>query len=154
MSDWKRRTKDISLASLRPETANAFREHIERHNLGPILSEALICIQTDSEKPKKGLFGKAELVKMVVILTPRWLLWSIEQPNAKAVVLSAQLANIIVRDYAQTPFVKMVPDCGIEVSGMFTDASESVSAFIGLEEGEAGDRFKELIVKTVQAAKK
>lgn len=154
MSDWKRRTKEISFESLPPEMVNAFREHIDRYNLGPILSDALISIQTDSEKIKKGLFGKAELVKMIAVLTPRWLLWSVEEARAKPVVLSAQLSNITVQDYAQTPFVKLVPDSGIEVSGMFTDARESVSAFIGLEEGEAGDRFKELLIKATQDAKK
>ena len=83
MSDWKRQTKEISLESLPPEIANAVQRHIERYNLGAILADALMCIRTDSEKTRKGLFGKAETVKLAAIVTPLWLVWSVEQPNAK-----------------------------------------------------------------------
>ena len=154
MSDWKRRTKQVSLESLPSEMASAIQRHIERYNLGPVLSDALMCVHTASEKTKSGLFGSVETVKMAAIVTPRWLVWSVEQPDAKVAVLSAQLSNITVQDYAQTPFADMIPDSGIQVTGMFTNASESVSAFIGLEEGDAGDRFREIVIKAVQNAKK
>jgi hypothetical protein len=154
MSDWKRKTKEASLESLPPEMGSAIQRHIEQYNLGPILADALICIQTDSEKSKKGLFGKAEKVQMAAIVTPRWLVWSVDQPDSKATVLSAQLIHITVQDYAQTPFAKMVPDSGIEVSGLFTDASESASAFIGLEENAAGQKFRQTLIKAAADAKK
>ena len=48
----------------------------------------------------------------------------------------------------------MVPDSGAQVNGKFTDVSESASAFIGLEENEAGSKFKELLVNAAQDAKK
>ncbi len=53
-----------------------------------------------------------------------------------------------------TPFAKMVPDSGIEVNGKCTDAVENASAFIGLEENTVGNRFKETVIGTVQAAKR
>jgi hypothetical protein len=154
LSDWKRSTKEIPFESLPPEMAAAINQHIEGHNLGPILLDSLLCIQTDSEKVKKGLFGKAETVQVGAIVTPRWLVWAIHGANSQTVVLSAQLINITVQDYAQTSFAKMIPDSGIEVSGMFTDASESVSAFIGMEENAAGNQFRETIIKAAQDAKK
>ena len=133
MSEWKRKTKEVSLDNLSSEIRDAIQEHLEQYNLGPILSDALMCVQTDSEKTKKGLLGGAESVQMTAIVTPRWLVWAVDTPKAKPAVLSAQLIHATVQDYAQTPFAKMVLDSGIEVSGMFTDASESASAFIGLE---------------------
>ena len=154
MSDWNRRTREVAVESLPTETTNAIQRHIEQHNLGPILSEALMCVYTDSEKTKKGLFGRAETVRMAVILTPRWLVWSVEQPNAKAAVLSAQLIHVTIQDYAQTSFAELIPDCGIQVTGLFTNAGEGASAFIGLEENLAGNSFKDLTIKTAQAAKK
>ena len=154
MSDWKRTTKEIPFESLPPEIVSAINQHIEGHNFGPILLDSLICIQTDSEKVKKGLFGKAENVQVGAIVTPRWLLWAAHAAKTQTVVLSAQLINLTVQDYAQTSFAKLIPDSGIEVSGMFTDASESVSAFIGLEENAAGKKFRETIIKAAQAAKK
>ena len=153
MSDWKRQTKEVPFESLPTEVTSAIQRHIEQYNLGSILSDALMCVQTDSEK-KKGLFGKAEIIQMAAIVTPRWLVWSIDQPQTNPTVLSAQLIHVTVQDYAQTPFVKMVPDSGVQVSGMFTDASESASAFIGLEENAAGQRFRQILIEAAADAKK
>ena len=155
MSDWKRSTKEIPFERLPPQMVAAINQHIDQYNLGPILADALTCIQTDSEKVKKGWFGKAaEMVQVGAVVTPRWLVWAIHGTNTQIAVLSAQLINITVQDYAQTSFAKMIPDSGIEVSGMFTDASESASAFIGLEENAAGHQFKETMIKAAQDAKK
>lgn len=60
MSDWKRTTKEVTLDGLHPELITAIRSHVEKYNLGDILSDALMCIQTDSEKINKGFFGGAE----------------------------------------------------------------------------------------------
>jgi hypothetical protein len=64
------------------------------------------------------------------------------------------LINITVQDYAQTPFAKMISDSGVQVSGIFTDATESAGAFIGLDEGPAGKKFKEILIQAAQDAKK
>ena len=154
MSEWERKTKEVTLESLPSDVAAAIQQHVEQYNLDPVLSDALMCIQTDSEKVKQGLFGKTENVQMVAIVTPRWLVWSIDQPDKKPAVLSAQLIHVTVQDYSQTQFAKMVPDSGVEVSGMFTDASESASAFIGLDEGAAGQRFRQILIKAAADAKK
>jgi hypothetical protein len=71
MPDWKRTTKEIPFEALPPEMVSAIHGHIEQHNLGPILSDALMCIQTDSEKARLGLFGGTETVRMGVVVTPR-----------------------------------------------------------------------------------
>jgi hypothetical protein len=154
MSEWKRTTKEIPFENLPPDMSSAIKHYIERYNLGSILEDALMCIQTDSEKVKKGLFGRAETVQMGAIVTPRWLMWAVNGSKTPTTVLSAQLSNLTVQDYAQTPFMKMIPDSGIQVTGMFTDASESASAFIGLEENAVGDKFKELVIEAAQDAKK
>jgi hypothetical protein len=154
MSDWKRTTKEIPFESLPPEMVSAINKHIEQHNLGSILSDGLICIQTDSEKAKKGLFGVAEMVRVGAIVTPRWLVWAVSGTKTPITALSAQLRNVMVQDYAQTPFVKMIPDSGIDVSGLFTDAGESASAFIGMDESLAGRKFRDLAIKATQDAKK
>jgi hypothetical protein len=154
MREWMRTTKETPFESLPPELAAAIHEHIEQYHLGPILSDTLMSVQTDSEKIKKGLFGRAETVQVGAIVTPRWLVWASHGTKAPTAVLSAQLSNISIQDYAQTPFVKMIADSGIEVSGRFTDVTENISAFIGLEESLAGKRFKEIVIKAVQDAKK
>lgn len=154
MSDWKRQTREVTFESLPAEIASAIQRHIERYNLGPVLSDALMCVQTDSAKIKKGLFGRAETVQMAALVTPRWLVWSVDQDKKNPTALSAQLIHVTVQDYAQTPFVKMIPDSGIQVSGMFTDAGDSASAFIGLEENAAGQKFRQVLIKAAADAKK
>jgi len=56
MSDWQRKTQEIPFKNLPPEMMIAINRHIEQYNLGPILSDTLMCIQTDSEAVKKGPF--------------------------------------------------------------------------------------------------
>ena len=154
MSDWKRTTREVPFEGLAPEMVSAVKAHIELYNLGSILSDALMCIQTDSEKVKKGLFGKAENVSQGAVVTPRWLIWVVKNGGASAAVLSAQLSSVVVQDYAQTPFAKMIPDTGIQVNGMFTDVTENASAFIGLDNGAPAQKFKEVVIQAVQNAKK
>jgi hypothetical protein len=136
------------------EMVDAVNKHIELYNLGSIFSDVLMCIQTDSEKAEKDLFGKAEAVHQGAIVTPRWLLWVVMDSSNKAAVLSAQLSDVGVQDYAQTQFAKMIPDSGIQVNGKFTEVSENASAFIGLDDGEVGRRFKESVIMAVQNSKK
>jgi len=154
MSEWTRTTQEVTFEGLRPEMVAAIQQHLEQYNLGSILSDALMVVQTDSEKAKKGLFGGAEIVHMGVVLTPRWLVWVISGTKTKTAVLSAQLRDVVVQDYAQTQFAKIISDMGIQVSGRFTGVSENVSAFIGVDDSAAGRKFKEIVIQAVQDAKK
>ena len=71
MSEWKRTTREVPFENLSPVIVEALMKHVEQYNLGPILSDARMCIQTDSEKIKKPLFGSAELVSMGIVVTAR-----------------------------------------------------------------------------------
>ena len=154
MSDWKRSTRQIRFEELPSEIKMEIQKHIETYNLGDILSNVATCVQTDSEKVKKGLFGSAEVVHMFAILTPRWLVWVTSGTKTSTVVLSALLADVIIQDYGSTQFANLVPDSGIEVSGKFTGATENASAFLGLQENADGKQFKETAISAVQNAKK
>lgn len=153
MSDWKRSTSEVKIEQLPNEIKTEIQGHIERYNLGDILSDALMCIQTDSEKPKKGLFGSAESVRQCAVVTRRWLVWTVSDSKTLT-VLSALLSDIVVQDYAETAFAKMVPDSGIEITGRFTDVSENTSAFLGLEYHAVGMKFKDTVIRAAQDAKK
>jgi len=133
---------------------DAIKRYIEQYNLGAILSEVFLCVQTDSEKVKKPLFGSAEIVYMGIALTPRWLVWAVSGTKTQTAVLSAQLRDVVVQDYSQTQFAKLIADSGLEVSGRFTDASENVSAFLGLDDGLVGRKFKEAAIHAAQNARK
>ena len=109
MSDWKRKTREIPFESLLPETIAAINTHIEQYNLGPILSDTIMCIQTDSIKEKKGLFARVETVYTGAVITPHWLVWATSGTNTETTALSAQLIDVVVQDYSQTEFAKVIP---------------------------------------------
>src|SRR5919108_1321136 len=115
MSDWKRKTQEVSFESLLSEMVAAINKHIEQYNLGPILSDSIMCIQTDSVKAKKVLFGSEETVYTGAVITPRWLVWGTSGTKTETTVLSAKLKDILVQDYAQSQFAKMIPDSGMNV---------------------------------------
>src|SRR5215216_6159842 len=115
MSEWKRSTRELPFEQWPLALQAAVQEHIERYNLGDILSDALMYIQTDSEKAKKGWFGGAESVQMSAIVTPRWLVWIVSGTKTSVTALSALLANVVIQDYASTQFAQLVPDSGMEV---------------------------------------
>lgn len=153
MSEWKRSTREVSFDQFPAEIKADVQKYIERYNLGDILSDALMCIETDSEKAKTGLFGSAQSVQQYALVTPRWILWVVNDAKSPA-TLSALLTDVVIQDYAETPFAKMVPDSGIQINGKFTDMAESVSAFLGLEQNEVGRKFQEILIRAVQDAKK
>ena len=153
MSDWKRSTRELTFEQLPSDMRAEIQKHIELYDLGGILSDAVMCIQTNSEKIKKGLFGSARPVHQCAIVTPRWLVWAVSDAKSHT-VLSALLKDVVIQDYADTPFVKLVPDSGIQINGRFTDALENAGYFLGLEENAAGMKFKDVMIRAVQDAKK
>ena len=156
MGDYNRSTREVALENFSTETRDVLNKHIELYNLGPVLDEALICIESISGKIKKGLFSGpgAKTVKSSIVLTPRWLIQVLKSDNDAAFARSAQLSDIVVSDYEKSPFHAKIPDTGVEVSGRFTDTSESSSSFLGLGKDEAGEKFKKMLVEAVQNAKK
>lgn len=154
MADWKRTTREVPFDELPLDMTGEVRQHLEKYNLGPILSDLLMCIRTDSEKVKKGLFGTVETAHTGSIVTPHWVLWATSGTKMKTAVLCAQLKDVVIQDYAQTSFMRMIPDSGINVTGKFTDVSENISAFLGLEDNAAGNKFKEIVIRAAQDAKK
>jgi hypothetical protein len=52
MSDWRRVTKEVTFDGLRSELNAAIKNHVDKDNLGDILSDVMMCVQTDSEKIK------------------------------------------------------------------------------------------------------
>jgi len=69
--------------------------------LGPILNDALTCVEVKSEKTKKGLFAGPgpKFAQVALILTPRWLVQTIKADNQPIIARSARLEDVTVSDY-------------------------------------------------------
>ena len=156
MGDYNRLTKEIAFGEIPANVVNSINAYIEKHNLGDILANPIMCIVSTSEKIKKGLFGGGPGPKLLIqtaILTDRWLILADNVDQNALYIKSMQLRDVTVEDYEKSSFYKMIPDTGMNVNGRFTDASEVGSLFVPLGKDEAGDRFKVQIIEAVQKAK-
>lgn len=156
MGDYNRFTKEIAFSEIPINVIQSVQTYIEKHNLGDILANPLMCIISTSEKIKKGLFGGSgpKLLTQTVILTDRWLILADNVDQNALYIKSMQLRDITVEDYERSSFYKMIPDTGMNVNGLFTDASEVGSIFLPLGKDEAGEKFKSALIETAQKAKK
>jgi hypothetical protein len=156
MADYNRVSRECKFEELGPDSVAAIKAHLDKYEFGPILNDSLICIDVKSEKRQKGLFAGPgpKFTEVALILTPRWLVQTIRMDKKPIVARSALLEDITVTDYEKNPYYKQFPDHGVEVTGRFTGASESSTSFIGLGTEAAGLKFKEMLFKAVQDAKK
>jgi hypothetical protein len=150
MGDYKRTTRECTLDSLRPELRDALRAHVGKYNLGDVFSNVTLCVETTSEKIKKGLFGGGETIYTAAIVTKDWLVWANSGTNVKPHAMSARLSQITVQDYATSSFAKLIADTGVNVNGLKTDTPEVGTTFIGLEENAAGRKFREALIAAAQ----
>jgi hypothetical protein len=152
MGQYKRVTRECTIASLRPELADAIQAHVERYELESALESMLICCETISTKETKKLFGKKTEIEISgVILTPKWLIWAAGKENEKAGVLSARVDTLRVEDYEQTKMYQIIQDTGLNVFG-FPSGHESGmgSIFIGLGSQPAAGKFREILKEGIK----
>jgi hypothetical protein len=157
MGDYNRSTKEIAFGEIPANVTKSIQTYIEKHSLGDILANPVMCIVSASEKIKKGLFGGAPGPKLLIqtaILTDRWLILADNVDQNALYIKSMQLREITVEDYEKSSFYKMLPDTGMNVNGQFTDASELGSIFLPLGKDDAGEKFKSVLIEAVQKAKK
>lgn len=158
MGDYNRSTKEIAFGDIPANVIQSINTYVEKHNLGDILANPLMCIVSTSEKIKKGLFGGGgpgpKLLIQTAILNNRWLILADNVDQNTLYIKSMQLRDITVEDYEKSSFYKMIPDTGMNVNGQFTDASELGSIFVPLGKDEAGNQFKVKLMEAVQSAKK
>lgn len=155
MGDYNRSTREISFESITPDVMQSINTYIEKHNLGDILENVSICILSTSEKIKKGLFSGPgpKLLVQTVLLTDRWLVLADRVDQNAIYIRTMQLRDITVEDYEKSQFHAMIPDTGMNISGIATDAAEKGTVFLPLGKDSAGERFKSALIEAVQSAK-
>ena len=157
MGDYNRSTKEVAFADIPVNVTQSINTYIEKHNLGDILANPVMCIVSTSEKIKKGLFGGGpgpKLLVQTVILTNRWLILADNVDQNALYIKSLQLRDITVEDYEKSSFYKMIPDTGMNISGIATDTPEKGTLFLPLGKDEAGENFKSALIEAAQNAKK
>jgi hypothetical protein len=134
MSDYLRTTRECAPAQLKPELLQAIRAYGVQHELGNVEADCQLCVETHSEKKKKGLFASLgggdpdAFSDTALLLTPAWLIWARSGPKSGTVVSSARLRDIQVSAFES----KLIPDTGLEVQSTVAGSAEPVVAFIPL----------------------
>ena len=167
MKEWNRTTKKMLLESIPQAMRSTIEEHLDYYNLGPILDDYLICIATESNKRKKGLFGGGVFgvkipknVVQVSIVTPSWLVICAQsEKEDSTAALSVPLKDALAEDYQNTPDNDIIQDCGIYVNGVYTGrvgmhGNQRIQYFIGLGEEPAASEFKDILFQSIQRNRK
>jgi len=161
MGDWNRTTRQLTLGAMRPEMAAALEKHAEQYGLELGLDECRMCVETISEKKKRGLFGGGgdKQTIQVAILTPTWIAVVVrgDRPDS-AGAMTLELAQAQVSDYKDEPTYRLIPDSGVTVEGPFTGRigmhdSLNTSVFIGLGDEPAGTTFRDMLIQAAQDAR-
>ena len=153
MSTWKRTTRKLDLLDIQIDRQRPFYKHISINNLGSILNNTLMCVETESERTGGAGLGDS-FVMSNVVLTPSWILWVTRGDKTPPAANSARLENLQVKDYADTPEFASNPDNGLEISGILTGKSEPSRVLIGLGDEADAKAFKAAVFKAIENLKK
>ena len=157
MGDWNRSSREIQPEKMHPEIAAAIQAHVETYELGSILEDVVMCIETRSERKASRLLGIGgeQWMLSTVLVTSAWLIIAGMGEKQGAFANSVQRGKAQVADYAEGYAYRLVPDRGLVVTGAFTgrvglDGSEHTSIFIPLGEGPLTGRFMALLIQDKQ----
>jgi hypothetical protein len=163
MKEWERSSRKITLQEIPPEFKTEIHKHLKSYNLGPILDDYQICLETVSNKKKKrilDLFIGSKLRVEVAIITPSWLVIGTrgEKPDP-ATVLSVQLKDAEIMDHRDHPAYDQLPDTGLHITGSFTGrvgrhGNQRISCYLGLGEEPAAREFRDLLNQGIQKTRK
>lgn len=151
MRDWYRTIEEIEMSDLPADCLTAVGIHLERYNLGEVLSQPTMVIRVVSNNIRKSLFRrKPKVVESYVVLTQLWLVWTVSTDGELPAVISAKLVDIHIEDYLENPHYALVRDNGLLIDGKLTgqvgmEGEEQVSMFIGLGDGPVAEQFKAVL---------
>jgi hypothetical protein len=157
MGEWDRETRVCPTIGLRDDLLQALRAHVEAHELGPVEAQALVCFETVSRRTRKaGLLMRlagagAKTVAQAVIVTPARLVWAQREDDAEPHAHTQLLDRLDVDDYEKDPAAQLVPDHGLQVSGIETGGGRG-TIFFGLGEGPDADQARQVLKDAVRAA--
>jgi hypothetical protein len=130
----------------------AIRAHETKYKLTGMETDILMCCETISIHPKKGLFGSLKTTRSAVYVTPKWLVWADSNGQNEASVGTAQLRQIDVCDDQTTASDAMTPDQGLNITGCYTDKNKTGMTFIVLDAEADGQTFRHVLKEAISKA--
>ena len=156
-TEWERATRVCPTLDLQSDLLAALRDHIEARELGAAEAQALVCFETVSRRiVKAGLLMRLggaghKLLTQAVIVTPTRLVWAQitddDEPNAH----SELLAKLEVTDYEKSPQYALLPDHGLQVTGVAA-GGQTGTLFFGFGEGPDAEHARQILKDAARAA--
>ena len=149
-----RLTRDCALTELDKSLSAAIQAHLSKFKLAVTPESVQMCCETESTQQKKSVFGGSEKAIQAVILTDERIIWGERVHGKNNSAGSAQLNQIEMRDYEHTAMFNIIPDSGVNITGQYSDSSQTGQLFIALDSGPAGAKFRELLREAIKNSKK
>jgi len=152
MSEWSRATRECKIDELNPLMMSAIRKRLESYNIDLAKETLIICCETTSVRNVRKLFrSSSEVVKTSVVLTTQWLIWAALKDSSAFSFRCGRLRALTVQDYERSELNGLMPDTGLNISGLQSDTLEPSVLFLGLGTDVSSLKFRELL-KTATAA--
>jgi hypothetical protein len=149
-----RKTRACTLDTLDEELKAGIRAHGTKFGLKDLETDILMCCETITVQPKRGLFGGIKTTLSAVYVTPKWLVWVDSSGRNDAAAGTAQLKQIDVHDYRTTAQGAITPDQGLNITGRYTDKNKTGITFIVLEADGDGQKFRQILDEALRNAAK
>jgi hypothetical protein len=157
-SGWQRETRVCATVGLRPDLLVALRTYLELHEIDGVEAAALVCFETVSRRSGKpslmermGGAGHKSMTQAVIV-TPTRLVWAQAADDDEAYATSELLVKLEVTDYEKGPAFSLMPDHGVEISGVAAGQGRVGTQFFGLGEGPDADRARHMLTAAVKTA--
>ena len=154
MNTTTRKTRACTIETLDEKLQASIRAHEKKYGLVDLEADILMCCETTSVHPKKGLFGTIKTTLSAVYVTPKWLVWADSNDQNDAGAGTAQLRQIDVRDYQTTASYAIAPDEGLNITGRYTDKNKTGITFIVLDAEPDGQKFRKVLEEAMSKATK
>jgi hypothetical protein len=154
MADNVRSTRECALTEIDNSLSVAIQAHLSEYKMTIAETSIQMCCETESTQKKKGVFGGSEKAIQAVILTDEWVIWGDKISGKASSAGSARIDQIEMRDYERTTMFNIIPDSGVNITGQYSDSSQTGQLFIALDTGPAGTKFRELLREAIKNSKK
>ena len=145
MSKYIRTTRECSVSQLQPELFQAIRDYFQKHELGNLETEVLLCCETTSrqesaDKTVSWLNGTSDTtIYTGMLLTSQWLIWVHHGDQSGTLLNAADLKQIRVEFYTSP----LTNDSGLEIIGYIVGSTGRVRGYVGMGNDLAAQKFYE-----------
>ncbi len=151
MSDYRRTTRECSVAQLQSDLARAIQDYAQRQQWGNLEAEIVMCCETTSEiiitNRLDALLNNDvdAITTLALIVTPQRLIWAHSGERAGTAAASAQYKDMRLKIF--TP--KHTQDIAVDVFGRMDGTREKAGGRLTLGPGPAAQKFCEEVMRAI-----